>query len=84
MQKDWNWTQEYYSAEARETLAAKRRDTPAEVIEQGQRDWATLIADVEAAAAQKIDPAGERAQSLASHWTNDFVAVFRLKERMWA
>ncbi|MGB6523106.1 MAG: TipAS antibiotic-recognition domain-containing protein, partial [Candidatus Cybelea sp.] len=35
---------------------------------QGQRDWAALIADVEAAVAQGIDPASSPAQTLASRW----------------
>jgi DNA-binding transcriptional MerR regulator len=44
MQNDWKWTQEYYSEAARERVDERRRSTPAEVIEQGQRDWTALIA----------------------------------------
>ena len=45
------------------------RGTP-EVIEQGQRDWAALIKDVEAAVAEGVDPASERGQELAARWSN--------------
>jgi MerR family transcriptional regulator, thiopeptide resistance regulator len=68
MQNDFQWTQEYYSEEAREKIEERRRDLPPDAIEQGQRDWAMLIADVEAAVAQGIDPASAQAQSLASRW----------------
>ncbi len=47
MQNDMEWTKKYYTEEARQKLAA--RATPREVIEQGERDWAALIKDVESA-----------------------------------
>jgi DNA-binding transcriptional MerR regulator len=68
MQNDFGWTQEYYLEEAREKIEERRHDLPPEAVEQGQRDWAALIADVEAAVAQGIDPASSPAQSLASRW----------------
>ena len=68
MQNDFTWTQEYYSEEAREKIEERRRSMPPDAIEQGERDWATLIADVEAAAAQGIDPASEPASALAARW----------------
>ena len=65
MQQNTEWVNKYYSAEARQDLAS--RGTP-EVIEQGQRDWAALIQDVEAAVAAGVDPASEQAQALARRW----------------
>jgi hypothetical protein len=68
MENDYDWTQNYYNDAAREKLEQMRKDTPKEVIEQGQRDWTVLIADVEAAAARNEDPASEHAQVLADRW----------------
>ena len=64
MSKDMEWTKKYYSDEAKEAIA--NRQVPQEVIEQGQRDWATLIKEVEAAVGE--DPASEKAQKLAARW----------------
>lgn len=66
MQKDMEWTKKYYTDEARRKLA--ERATP-EVLEQGQRDWAALIREVEAAVSAGEDPASEHAQALAARWS---------------
>lgn len=68
MSKDMSWTDKFYSDEARAALAEKRRAISQEEIEQGQRDWAKLIPEVEAAVKAGEDPAGEHAQALASRW----------------
>jgi MerR family transcriptional regulator, thiopeptide resistance regulator len=68
MDNDLSWTQNYYSPEARERLAEKMKTTPKEVVEQGQRDWTALIADVEEAASRGEDPQSEHAQTLAQRW----------------
>lgn len=68
MSNDSSWTQEYHSEEARAKLAEMRESTPKEVVEQGQRDWASLIADVEEAAAAGVDPKSARAQALTARW----------------
>jgi DNA-binding transcriptional MerR regulator len=65
MQHDTEWMKKYYTEEQLADLA--RRGTP-EVLEQGQRDWQQLIAEVQAAVAEGLDPASERAQSLAARW----------------
>ncbi|MGO9272960.1 MAG: MerR family transcriptional regulator [Terriglobia bacterium] len=65
MQQNAEWMKKYYTEDARQDLAG--RGTP-EVIEQGQRDWAALIKEVEAAAAAGVDPASERAEGLARRW----------------
>jgi DNA-binding transcriptional MerR regulator len=69
MENDWQWARKYYSDEAWAKLEELHRETPREAIEQGQRDWAELIAEVEAAASRAIDPAGPEAQALAERWT---------------
>jgi MerR family transcriptional regulator, thiopeptide resistance regulator len=66
MQNNMEWMKKYYTEEQLAELA--ERGTP-EVLERGQRDWATLIKDVEAAAAEGVDPSSERAQELAARWS---------------
>jgi MerR family transcriptional regulator, thiopeptide resistance regulator len=66
MQNDWEWVKKYYTEEQLEELA--RRGTP-EVLEKGQRDWAVLLKDVEAAITDGVDPSSERAQALTHRWS---------------
>jgi DNA-binding transcriptional MerR regulator len=66
MQNEWEWVKKYYTEEQLQELA--QRATP-EVLERGQRDWAALLKDVEAAIAEGVDPASERAQALAARWS---------------
>ena len=40
-----------------------------EVIEQGQRDWATLIREVETAVSEGVDPKSAQAEALADRWS---------------
>jgi DNA-binding transcriptional MerR regulator len=68
VENDYSWTQNYYNDAAREKLEQFRKDTPNEVIEQGQRDWSVLLAEVEEAAERNEDPASEHAQALANRW----------------
>jgi DNA-binding transcriptional MerR regulator len=65
MQHDTEWMKRYYTEEQLVDLA--RRGTP-EVLERGQREWQKLIAEVEEAEREGLDPASERAQSLAARW----------------
>ena len=65
MQHDTEWMKKYYTEEQLADLA--QRGTP-EVLERGQREWQKLMGEVEAAAAEGLDPASERAQSLAARW----------------
>lgn len=64
MQNDMEWMKKYYTEEQLADLA--RRGSP-EVLERAQRDWANLIKEVEAALGE--DPASERAQALATRWS---------------
>lgn len=66
MQSDMEWMKKYYTEEQLAELS--ERGTP-EVLERGQRDWAALIKDVEAAIAGGVDPQSEKAQELAARWS---------------
>ncbi len=67
MHSNMDWTNKYYSLEAKAKLA-KRREANPRLGDQGERDWTALIAEVEQAVREKVDPASERAQSLAARW----------------
>ena len=68
MQKDMEWTNKYYSEEAKHKIAARAATVPKEAIEQAQRDWPALISEVEAALGE--DPASDKAQALAERWAS--------------
>jgi DNA-binding transcriptional MerR regulator len=65
MQHDTEWMKKYYTQEQLADLA--RRGTP-EVLERGRLEWQKLLGEVEAAVAEGLDPASERAQALAARW----------------
>ena len=69
MQNNMDWTNKYYTEEARQKLAERRQAISPDVVEQGQRDWATLIGEVKNAVAEGIQPTSERAQALAAQWS---------------
>ena len=68
MQNNMDWTKKYYSEDAQREIEQRAATIAPEVIEQGQRDWAKLIKEVEAAVIEKEDPASEKAQALAARW----------------
>ena len=65
MQSDMEWTKKYYSEEAKADLARRNQADP-ELARRGERDWAELIKDVEAALSE--DPGSPKAQALADRW----------------
>lgn len=75
VKNDYDWTSNYYSPEAREKLEQNRRTTPQEVVDEGQRAWTALIAEVETAATDGTDPTSDRGRDLARRW-NDLVGQF--------
>ncbi len=75
MANDWDWTKKYYSEEARAELEKRLRDTSQELIEQGQRAWTSLLAEVEEAASRGVDPSSDPARALAERWS-DMMAQF--------
>jgi DNA-binding transcriptional MerR regulator len=68
VENDYNWTKNYYNEAAQDKLEQMRKNTPKEVIEQGQRDWASLIADVEEAASRGEDVDSAHAKTLVERW----------------
>jgi DNA-binding transcriptional MerR regulator len=66
MQNDMEWTNKYYSEEAKQKIADRAATVPREMIEQAQRDWPALINEVEASLGE--DPASEKVQALAERW----------------
>ncbi len=69
MQSNMDWTKKYYSEEAQHEIQKRAAAIPREVIEQAQRDWATLISEVESAVATGEHPASEKSQTLAVRWS---------------
>jgi DNA-binding transcriptional MerR regulator len=69
MQSDMNWSKQYYSDEAQQEIEHRAATIPQEVIEQAQRDWATLISEVDAAIKAGEDPSSGKSQALAARWS---------------
>lgn len=91
MQNDWEWTKNYYSAEARDKLEDRMRDVPRDQIEQGERAWSALLAEVEEAAAGGVDPASHSGRALAERWsalvrqfTQGDADIHRGLNRLWS
>jgi hypothetical protein len=66
MPENTNWTEKYYSAEARAKIDARRQNWTPELQAQCEKDWRELIAEAEGALGE--DPSSERAQALAKRW----------------
>ena len=67
MEQNMEWTKQYYSPEALKELEQRRAENP-NLAEQGQKDWAVLLADCEQAVKDSVDPKSERGQQLAKRW----------------
>jgi DNA-binding transcriptional MerR regulator len=66
--KETTMVERYYTSEQLETLAARRRELGDEGLAAAERDWAELIAAVEAERARGTAPADARVQELAARW----------------
>ncbi len=66
MENNMEWVKSYYTEEQLAELGS--RWSP-ELQEKAERDWASLIKDVQAAASQGEDPASEKSQALAARWS---------------
>lgn len=64
MEQNTEWMKKYYSPEAQSELASRGPGA----AEQGQRDWAALLADCEQAVKENVDPRSQRGQQLAKRW----------------
>src|SRR5215467_7202842 len=68
-QNSMEWTKKYYSEEAQARIAERGRMFTPEMLAKVEQDWKTLFGEVEAAIANNLDPASQRARSLAERWT---------------
>jgi DNA-binding transcriptional MerR regulator len=59
---------QYYTPEQLEQLEARRNELGEEGMAKSQRDWAELIAEMDAERAAGTDPADPRVQALADRW----------------
>jgi DNA-binding transcriptional MerR regulator len=66
MENNWDFAKKYYTEEQLAELAKRGSGG---VAEKGERDWAELIAEVEAAVAAGESPTSEHARSLAARWS---------------
>jgi DNA-binding transcriptional MerR regulator len=66
MQNDNDWMMRYYNDAARAKLEERKKLWSPELQERVSREWAELIAEVNASLDE--DPAGPKAQALAERW----------------
>ena len=66
MENNMDWVKSYYTEEQLAELDS--RWSP-EVQEKAERDWASLIKEVQSAMSEGVEPASERAQALATRWS---------------
>jgi MerR family transcriptional regulator, thiopeptide resistance regulator len=66
MQKNIEWKGKYFSTEARAKVMARRNQLSPEALEQANKSWSDLYADVEASLGE--DPSGPKGQEIAARW----------------
>jgi MerR family transcriptional regulator, thiopeptide resistance regulator len=66
MQKNMEWKAKYFSTEAKAKVMARRGQLSPEAMEQANRAWSDLYADVQASLDE--DPAGPKGQKVAARW----------------
>lgn len=87
MEQDKSWMLQYFTPEQQAALRARKSETRAE----GEAGWAKLIPEIEAAAKNGLDPAGEEArllverhQQLVSLFTGGDPGIQANLERLYA
>lgn len=73
MQNETDWTNKYYSPEAKAKIEQRKPMWSPEMQEEVTRKWNALFADIEASLHE--DPASPKAQALAARW-RELVAGF--------
>jgi hypothetical protein len=66
MQANKDWTKQYYNEEAQKLIEERKSLWSPELQKQVEEQWTQLIRDIEAAAAERMDPAGPAALALAA------------------
>ncbi len=67
MEQNMEWTKQYYSPDALQDLERRRQENP-NLVEDGQKAWAVLLADCEQAVKEDVDPKSDRGHELAKRW----------------
>ena len=67
-QNAMEWMKKYYSEESQAKIAQRARAWTPELQAKVEQDWKTLIGEVEAAIAGKLDPGSSKARDLAQRW----------------
>jgi MerR family transcriptional regulator, thiopeptide resistance regulator len=68
MQNSQEWKRQYFSPEAQAKVAEHRKRWSPELQAKAKEDWDNLYREVEACLKDNEDPAGARAQALATRW----------------
>ena len=91
MQTNTDWIRKYYNEEAQQLLVERGKLWNPELQKQAEADWGALIADLEAAAAEGVEPASPRAQALAERhaalvegFTGGHAAIATGLKKLWA
>lgn len=69
MQNNSQWTDKYYNEQAKAKLAARKAADP-DAARRGEESWRVLIAEIEQALKEGVDPASERGHALAKRWSD--------------
>ena len=68
MEQNTDWMKKYHTEAAQAKIEERKNLWSPELQERVTRDWNELVRDVEAALADGVAPADERAQALAARW----------------
>ncbi len=68
MQEKQNWTEKYYSRDAREAVEQRRAEWNPELQAKVTAEWQQLYADVQSALDRGAEPKSEEGQALATRW----------------
>lgn len=68
MEQNTEWKKKYYSETAQAKIEERKNLWSPELQERVTRDWAELVADIEAAMGDGVKPSDRPAQNLASRW----------------
>ena len=68
MQENQNWTEKYYSPEAREVIEQRRVEWTPELQARITADWQQMYADVQTALDRGVEPRSDEGKALASRW----------------
>lgn len=63
-----NWSEKYYSSEARAALQERQASWTPELQAKAQQDWLDLFRDVEDALEKNLEPSSETAQAMGQRW----------------